>query len=264
MGNPICVVDAFTEQRFSGNPAAVCFPDGPREAAWMQAVAREMNLAETAFVTPRAAGFDLRWFTPTVEVDLCGHATLASAHALWESGRLAAGAPARFQTRSGDLTARAVGPWIEMDFPSIATQPGVPPPDLLAALGVGPQAVRWSGTNSLGYLVELEEEAAVRALRPNPQALRRLPVVLACVTASGRGPHDFVSRLFAPAIGIDEDPVTGGSHCFLGPYWAAKLGKHEVLGYQASARGGHVRVRPQGERVLLGGHAVTVWRGELA
>jgi PhzF family phenazine biosynthesis protein len=254
-------VDAFTDRAFAGNPAAVCFLDGPREAGWMQDVAREMNLSETAFLAPADGGFNLRWFTPAVEVELCGHATLASAHALWETGRLGAGETARFHTLSGLLTAERRGEWIELDFPARRVEPEEPPPGLLAALGASPS---FAGKSRYDYFLELPEEDAVRALRPDFQALRPLPVRGIIVTARGTGnPFDFVSRFFAPGSGVDEDPVTGSAHCTLAPYWAERLGKEEMLAYQASARGGVVRVRAVGERVKLGGQAVTVLQGRL-
>ncbi len=267
MGNAISVVDAFTEQRFAGNPAGVCFPEGEPDAAWMQSVAREMNLSETAFLRRRADGYDLRWFTPAIEVDLCGHATLASAHLLWESGRLPPAAEARFSTRSGWLTARRSGALIEMDFPVQAVQPGPVVAPVLAALGVRPGQVRYFGRTAARHFIHVDDEALVRDLKPDFRALNADALGRAVVTAAAAAPgggYDFVSRFFAPNAGIDEDPVTGSAHCCLAPYWASLLGKSEMTGYQASTRGGLVRVRPQGERVLLGGQAITVWRGELA
>jgi PhzF family phenazine biosynthesis protein len=220
-----------------------------------------MNLAETAFLLPREDGFDLRWFTPTVEVDLCGHATLASAHLLWEEGRLEPEEQARFHTRSGLLTADQRGDWIEMDFPAEPEQPVTPPDLLVQALGAPP---RYTGMNRFDYLVELDSEAAVRSVQPDLRLLAALPARGVIVTARAEpAGFDFVSRFFAPAAGIDEDPVTGSAHCCLGPYWGARLDKDELTAYQASARGGVVRVRLGGTRVYLGGQAVTVLRGEL-
>ncbi len=272
MNVPVLQIDAFTLQPFSGNPAAVCVLERAGEAAWMQSVAAEMNLSETAFLVPRQRGgspdgFDLRWFTPTVEVDLCGHATLASAHALWEQGRLSGGAPARFHTRSGALTCRKDGAWIWMDFPATAAHPAEVPAGLLEGLGLAPAARPVPvARNKFDYLVELETEMAVRDLKPDPGRLRPLPVrgVIVTARADGGRPYDFVSRFFAPAAGIDEDPVTGSAHCALAPYWGERLGRTAMTGYQASRRGGTVRVEVKGERVLLGGQAVTVLRGELA
>jgi len=227
----------------------------------MRDVAREMNLSETAFLVPQDGGYNLRWFTPAVEVDLCGHATLASAHVLWEEGHLAAGAQARFHTRSGLLLAERHGDWIEMDFPAKLAEAAEAPGDLAAALGLQPVYV---GRNQFDYLVEVESAAAVRGARPDYGVLRKMTVRGVIVTARSDSPDfDFISRFFAPGAGIDEDPVTGSSHTCLGPYWSKRLGKTEFLAYQASARGGVVRVRCSGDRVHLGGQAVTVLRGEL-
>jgi PhzF family phenazine biosynthesis protein len=227
----------------------------------MQHVAREMNLADTAFLVQRTDGFDLRWFTPGVEVDLCGHATLASAHVLWEEGRLPPEEVARFHTRSGVLTASRSGDLIWLDFPATPAQPAAPPTDLEAALGAAP---RWVGRTPFDYLVELDSDAAVRSLVPNLARLAAIEARGIVVTARAADQDgDFVSRFFAPAIGIPEDPVTGSTHCALAPFWAARLHRNELVGYQASARGGTVRTRLQGDRVLLGGKAVTVVRGEI-
>ena len=258
---PLVQVDAFTAVPYRGNPAAVCVLAAPRDAAWMQAVAAEMNLAETAFLEPRADGFGLRWFTPAVEVDLCGHATLASAHALWEDGALAPHAPARFHTRSGPLTCERRDGWIEMDFPSEPATACDAPPRLAAALRVAP---KWVGRNRFDYVVEVEDAATVRALAPDLAALATVDCRGVMVTApAGTCEHDFVSRFFGPRVGIPEDPVTGSAHCCLGPLWSERLAKPEVVGYQSSARGGVVRVRPRGPRVTLAGQAVTVLRGHL-
>jgi PhzF family phenazine biosynthesis protein len=262
MGLRIVQVDAFTDTPFRGNPAAVCVLPDERDAAWMQAVAAEMNLSETAFLVKRADGFGLRWFTPAVEVDLCGHATLASAHVLWEDRHLAREAQARFHTKSGLLTADRSGEWIELDFPVKRETPAAAPPGLAEALGAAPKYI---GRNQFDYLVEVDSEDTVRALAPDHAALAKLPVRGVIVTSRASTPgFDFVSRFFAPGSGIAEDPVTGSSHCALGPFWGARLGKTQMLAYQASARGGVVRVRLAGERVALAGQAVTVLRGELA
>jgi PhzF family phenazine biosynthesis protein len=253
-------VDAFTDEPFKGNPAAVCLLDREVHDGWMQAVAAEMNLSETAFLRPDGDGFGLRWFTPTVEVDLCGHATLASAHALWEEGEVAAGEPIRFATRSGVLTASSRSGEIELDFPATPPEPAEAPPGLLEALGVEP---RWVGRSRFDYLVEVGSEQAVRALRPDLERLRAIETRGVIVTAGGSPPFDVVSRYFAPAYGIDEDPVTGSAHCCLAPFWSDRLGKGELVAYQASRRGGVVRTRLAGDRVVLGGQAVTVLRGEL-
>jgi len=261
MSPRIVQVDAFTAEPFAGNPAAVCVLAHAADKRWMQQVAREMNLSETAFLFRQGDGWSLRWFTPSVEVALCGHATLASAHVLWQDGHLAQGVQARFDTKSGRLTADRKGDWIEMDFPAEPAQPADPPESLLAALGV---AATFVGKNRMDYIVEIESEAAVRALQPDFTRLRSLPVRGVMVTArSSDGGYDFVSRFFAPGSGVDEDPVTGSAHCCLAPYWGAKLGKTEMTGHQVSARGGVVRVRNAGDRVILGGQAVTVLRGDL-
>jgi PhzF family phenazine biosynthesis protein len=259
----IVQVDAFTNKPFSGNPAAVCVLPQPAPDQWMRDVAREMNLAETAFLTPHDdGGFRLRWFTPAVEVDLCGHATVASAHVLWQDGHLPAGRQARFHTRSGLLLADQRGEWIELDFPSKVAAAAQAPPELLPALGVAQAA--FVGKNAFDYLVEVDSEETLRALDPDHSKLRKLPVRGVIVTArAGGGEYDFVSRFFAPGSGIDEDPVTGSAHCALGPYWGERLGKSEFTAFQASARGGVVRVRLEGDRVILGGQAVTVMTGEL-
>ena len=258
----IVQVDAFTNRPFAGNPAAVCvLPTAPADQ-WMRDVAREMNLSETAFLAPQADGYNLRWFTPAVEVDLCGHATVASAHVLWEDGHLPAGAQARFYTRSGRLLADQRGDWIELDFPATTAAPAEPPPHLLDALGAKAQFV---GRNKFDYLVEVASEEELRGLQPDFTTLRRLPVRGVIVTARATTPEfDFVSRFFGPGSGIDEDPVTGSAHCALGPYWSKQMGKTEFTAFQASARGGVVRVCVKGDRVILGGQAVTVLRGELA
>src|SRR3990172_3469200 len=207
MGLGITQVDAFTDRPFAGNPAAVCVLPAPRDAAWMQDVAREMNLAETAFLEPRADGFGLRWFTPTVEVDLCGHATLAAAHVLWEESHLPPGVQARFHTRSGLLSADRRGAWIELNFPATPAEPAPPPPGLAQALGAPAAHV---GRTRFDYLVEVDAEATLRGLRPDHAALAALPVRGVIVTSrAAAGGFDFVSRFFAPAAGIPEGPGPG-------------------------------------------------------
>jgi len=257
----ITQVDAFTDRPFAGNPAAVCILPAPADAHWMQDVAREMNLSETAFLSPRPDGFNLRWFTPAVEVDLCGHATLASAHVLWEDGHLPPASSARFHTRSGLLSAERRDDWIEMDFPATPAEPGTAPAGLAAAIGVAP---RFVGRSRFDYLLEVDGEEIVRGCKPDFGALARVEARGVIVTSrAAASSYDFVSRFFAPRAGVNEDPVTGSAHCALAPYWTAKLGRSSLTGYQASARGGTVRVRLQGDRVILGGQAVTVLRGEL-
>jgi predicted PhzF superfamily epimerase YddE/YHI9 len=261
MGQRILQVDAFTARPFAGNPAAVCVLTAPADERWMQDVAREMNLSETAFLHRHVDGFRLRWFTPTVEVDLCGHATLAAAHVLWEERHLAPDEPARFHTRGGLLTAARRGDWIELDFPAEPIGATPAPSGLHEALGV---PIVFAGCNRFDALVELETEEAVRTLAPDFGRLAALPVRGVIVTGRAVTPgYDFVSRFFAPRVGIAEDPVCGSAHCGLGPFWGARLGKDELVGFQVSARGGEVRVRLEGDRVVLGGRAVTVLRGEL-
>ncbi len=253
-------IDAFTDTPFHGNPAAVCLLDYERDSDWMQALAAEMNLSETAFVRPLAAGFELRWFTPTIEVNLCGHATLASAHVLWETGRLATDSAAVFHTRSGELIARRRGSAIELDFPADPTTPMERLEALDDILGK-PVVSLHRGRED--WLVELDSEAAVRDCRPDMQAIAALPARGLIVTASGSEPFDFVSRFFGPGAGIEEDPVTGSAHCTLAGYWGARLGKLSMKAWQASARGGEVGVRLAGERVALTGQAVIVFEGTL-
>jgi PhzF family phenazine biosynthesis protein len=268
-GLPLIQIDAFADRPFAGNPAAVCLlpPQMRVDDAWMAHVAREMNLSETAFLVPTDDGaFNLRWFTPKVEVALCGHATLASAHALWETGVIGPGEPARFDTQSGRLTCRqSASGRIEMDFPAKLAAPAEAPEALFPALGVEAAQVLAVLRNAFDYLVEVDSEATVRALDPDHGRLRTLPVrgVIVTSCAAAGAAYDFVSRFFAPGSGVDEDPVTGSAHCALAPYWAAKLGRTELVGYQASARGGTVWTRLEADRVVLGGYAVTVLRGLL-
>ena len=257
----ITQVDAFTNRPFTGNPAAVCILQEPEPDWWMQDVAREMNLSETAFLIPHEEGYDLRWFTPIAEVKLCGHATLASAHVLWEDGVHPAGEPIRFHTLSGELTATRQDDWIELDFPAQPATEAPAPEHLAAALGVEPV---WVGRGDTDWLVEVADEKTVRTMQPDFGALRRVEARGVTVTAVATGStYDFVSRFFAPRVGIDEDPVTGSAHCALGPFWSARLDREELVGYQVSPRGGRVRTRVAGDRVILGGQAITVLRAEL-
>lgn len=255
-------VDAFTDRPFGGNPAAVCLLNEPADPKWMQMAAAEMNLSETAFITPQANGFGLRWFTPAAEVELCGHATLASAHVLWETGKVPGSQPAIFHTRSGALTCtRDADGWITMDFPSRPAEACDAPAGLLEALNARAMFV---GSNKMDFIVQMEDEQAVRATKPDFRALKNVNARGVIVTAASSAPGvDFVSRFFAPAVGVDEDPVTGSAHCCLAPFWAQRLGRNELVGYQASTRGGTVRVRSCGERVNLIGKAVTISRGTL-
>jgi PhzF family phenazine biosynthesis protein len=261
MSVPLFLVDSFTDRPFAGNPAAVCLLPEPRDAAWMQDVASEMNLSETAFLVARDDGYDLRWFTPAVEVDLCGHATLASAHVLWEAGHVPAGQEARFHSRSGLLTARRRDEWIELDFPAFRPEASPAPPQLIKGLRVEPA---WAGRSRGYHFVELESEGVLRGLQPDFGLLRELGTGVIATSRSDDPGFDFVSRFFGPAMGIDEDPVTGSAHCHLGPYWQGRLAKSEFVARQISRRGGVVRVRLEGDRAVLSGQAVTVLRGELA
>ena len=261
MSIPLFHVDAFTEQPFRGNPAAVCILPQQRDAPWLQSVAAEMNLAETAFVERRTDGFRLRWFTPKVEVDLCGHATLAAAHVLWHEGHVPSIKPILFDTQSGILSATQNDGDINLDFPLTPEEPAPIPAGLADALGV---PLAYVGKSRFDYLVEIDSEATLRRLKPNFSLLATLPIRGLIVTSrSARPEFDFVSRYFAPAAGIDEDPVTGSAHCCLASYWRKQLNKSEFTAYQASARGGVVRVRISGDRAILGGRAVIVAKGTL-
>ncbi len=272
MPTPLWHIDAFSDQPCSGNPAAGYLLGAPAEPSWMQSLAAEMNLSETAFLMRQGDGFSLRWFTPKVEVDLCGHATLASAHALWEQGLVDAGATIRFQTRSGELTASRRDGLIWLDLPMRPAVPVKAPPAVSAALGITPT---WMGTTGSGrdpvsspeenYLLVVADARAVRGIRPDFGALRAATAAGVIVTSRGDdSSYHFISRYFAPGHGIDEDPVTGSAHCTLGPYWAEQLGISNLAAFQASARGGELWVRLSGDRVHIGGTAVTVVRGSLA
>jgi predicted PhzF superfamily epimerase YddE/YHI9 len=256
----VIVVDAFADTPFTGNPAAVCILSAPREERWMQAVAREMNHANTAFLHREGDSWRIRWFTPVTEVDLCGHATLASAHVLWETGAAGRDQGVAFETRSGRLTASRQDGWIMLDLPAMPPVPVAPPPGLEAAIGA---RVLGAFHTPFDWLTELESEAAVRTLQPGLGAIERLGRRGVIVTSPASKPYAFVSRFFAPAVGLPEDAVTGSAHCALGPFWGAKLDQSEMLACQASPRGGSVRVLVRGDRVLVGGRAVTTLRGEL-
>jgi PhzF family phenazine biosynthesis protein len=257
-------VDAFTDTPFKGNPAAVCLMEGEKSEAWMQSVAMEMNLSETAFVQREDHGFRLRWFTPVTEVSLCGHATLAAAHVLWEEG-LDTREEAVFHTTSGVLTARKADLWIELDFPSRRVVRAEKNPRLNEALGASPLYTgRFETPNGLMFLLEIEGEDAVSNLKPDFGALVLAGARAVIVTSrSSRPEYDFCSRFFAPGVGINEDPVTGSAHCYLTPYWADKLGKQDLVGFQSSRRSGVVGCSLHGERVRLRGKALTIFRGEL-
>lgn len=261
----IFVVDAFTDIPFSGNPAGVCPLDGAGDPGWMQRVAAELNLSETAFVRPvdePDADYELRWFTPTVEVDLCGHATVATTHALHTSGRIGHHTPVRYATRSGVLRATpGDDAAITLDFPADPPTPGDPPEGLSPALDT--PVLRFAQGRAFA-LAELGDAAAVRSLHPDLAAMQATGITKLIVTAPGDDPGtDCVSRVFAPGVGIDEDPVTGSAHCMLGPYWAGRLGRTTLHAHQASPRGGRMDVTPHGDRVELTGRAVTVIDGEL-
>lgn len=256
---PLFHVDAFTDRPFAGNPAAVCLLPYWKGDRWLHAVAREMNLSETAFLVKQPDHFDRRWFTPTIKVDLCGHATLASAHVLWQQGQ-AMSDEIRFSTRSGILKAMRHGDDIELDFPLKPEDPAQAPAGLLEALGV---SARYVGKNQIDYLVEVESEVALRGIAPDFKRLAAVPVREIIVTSRSANPRfDFLSRFFAPGAGIDEDPVTGSAHCCLADFWRKRLDKTEFVAFQASARGGVVKVRIVKDRALLGGRAVTVAKGE--
>jgi PhzF family phenazine biosynthesis protein len=261
-GLPLYHVDAFTEKPFAGNPAAICILNDTRPAAWMQSVAAEMNLSETAFIRRLGTDFELRWFTPTTEVDLCGHATLASAHVMWGEGFVREDESVRFQTKSGTLTCSRAAGAIEMDFPAIPIAEELAPPSIIDALGIRPT---YTGGAKFFYLFLVESEGIVRALQPNFDALRSLAGMRGViVTSPSTDPRfDFVSRFFGPGAGIDEDPVTGSAHCCLAPFWSERLGKPAMTGFQASRRGGIVHARLANDRIILGGNAITVTRGEL-
>ncbi|MDX6767910.1 MAG: PhzF family phenazine biosynthesis protein [Elusimicrobiota bacterium] len=256
-----CVVDAFAEKPFTGNPAAVVRLDGERDDEWRRAVAAEFNLSETAFLEPAGAAWRLRWFTPTQEVPLCGHATLAAAHALWSWGAVPPAAPLAFDTASGRLEARRDGEHLVIDLPADPPRHAAPPPGLLAAVGETPL---WLGETAQEFVLEMDSEDTVRRAAPSPAALKACTTKGLVLTApSKRAAYDVVSRCFYPSQGIDEDPVTGSAHCAVGPYWAERLKKPVLAAYQASKRGGVLLVRPKGARVELGGRALTVWTGKL-
>lgn len=258
---PICWVDAFTDKPFSGNPAGVCVLEQALPEAQMKSIALEVNASETAFLVKSAKGYDLRWFTPVIEVDLCGHGTLAAAHVLFSENREARETVIRFQTRSGELTARCVNDdWIQLDFPAIKSIPVEDSPEIERA--IGRRVVAVSRTHN-SIIAELGSEVDVRDARPDMAAILSLRVHGVIITARSSSPYDFVSRFFAPDAGVNEDPVTGSAHCALGPYWQRLLGKDKFLAYQASARGGIVKVAVVGDRVLLEGRAVTTINGEI-
>ncbi|MDZ7314864.1 MAG: PhzF family phenazine biosynthesis protein [candidate division KSB1 bacterium] len=261
MGINIYQVDAFTKEKFKGNPAVICLLERHADESWMQAFAAEMNFSETAFVLPLEDGFHLRWFTPTTEVDLCGHATLAAAHVLFEIGRLSTGSEAHFHTRSGLLTVRKEGDLYWMKFPSEPPKPTESSPSLTRIFGAPPIYV---GRNRHDMLIHMEDPQMVTDFVPDFYELAEFPVRGIILTSRSEDPaYDFISRFFAPRVGINEDPVTGSAHCCLGPYWAQLLGKSSLRAYQASNRGGELLVVVKPDSVLLGGSAVMIFKGEL-
>jgi PhzF family phenazine biosynthesis protein len=262
MGLKIVQVDAFASEAFTGNPAAVCILNEAVDSDWMQNVALEMNLSETAFLLREGQGYRLRWFTPAAEVELCGHATLASAHVLWQDGHLKPDQRAEFSTLSGELAADREDDLICLDFPATpvaSVEASDLPPMLIEAVGCRPAFV---GRSKFDYLVELSSEEELRGLSPDMSGIVRAGARGVIATARGEE-YDFVSRFFAPAVGVPEDPVTGSAHCALASYWADKLGRSELRAFQASQRGGIVHVAVSGDRVKLKGTAVTTLRGEL-
>jgi PhzF family phenazine biosynthesis protein len=260
MAREIVQIDAFTGVPFKGNPAAVCLLKEPAGEEWMQNVALEMNLSETAFASPEEDGYRLRWFTPAVEVELCGHATLATAYLMYHDQIVAENEQAIFHTKSGKLIAAKKDDMIWLDFPGFDIAPCEPHAGLLEGLQVDPLFV---GKGTYDYLVEVSDEELVREAAPDFTLLRQPPLRGIILTAKGTGSYDFVSRFFAPKVGIPEDPVTGSAHCILGPYWRKRLGRDSFRAYQASQRGGEVAVEVEGARVSLGGQAVITMRGNL-
>lgn len=261
MSVSLYLVDAFTGMPFKGNPAAVCLLHSPADEAWMQNVAAEMNHSETAFVYPEQSGYGIRWFTPTTEVELCGHAALASVHVLREAGIIKDGEDVVFYAKSITITAKCSDGRIEMDFPILPVDAVETPDGLIEAIGVEPVSC---SANKRLLLVELADEDAVREFNPDFTRIAAVDAPCLLITAkSDCNAYDFVSRFFAPRMGINEDPVTGSAHCSLGVYWQQRLGKSELIGYQASSRGGVVGVRVEGNRTYLSGMAVTVMTGVL-
>jgi PhzF family phenazine biosynthesis protein len=261
MFHEIFTVDSFSHQPFRGNPAGVCVLREPMDEITQRMIARELNLSETAFLQDHGDHYKLRWFTPEVEIDLCGHATLASAHVIWQEGLRPTSEQLRFRTRSGLLTATKNGEWIELDFPAYQVEPVADMTPIAAAIGA-PVLSAWL-SSSQKVLAELESSAQVKSLRPDFSAIAQAAPHGLIVTAQSEPPFDFVSRFFAPAYGINEDPVTGSAHCVLVPYWSQKLGKKELYAFQASARGGELKLRLEGDRVKIGGQATTIMKANM-
>lgn len=261
----LCQVDAFSAVPFKGNPAGVCVLERVMPDEWMLHLAEEMNLSETAFVLKKSRCYSLRWFTPKTEVSLCGHATLATAHILWELGILKDNEEAVFETKSGILRARKEGVAIEMDFPARIVEPIAENRDLNRSLGVSPVFTGlYAKENGNVYLLEVETDRVVKEMSPDFGLLLMTDARAVIVTSrSTQAEYDFISRFFAPAVGINEDPVTGSAHCYLTPYWTQKMGKTEMKAFQASRRTGEIGCRLMGDRVVLQGQAVTIFRAEL-
>lgn len=261
MKSKIYVVDAFTKTPFTGNPACVCFLQEAKEDQWMQNVAFEMRLSETAFLFQQEDGFSLRWFTPKTEVDLCGHATLAAAHILWETGILKPDETAKFETNSGTITADKVDDLVEMKFPILYQRPADFNPELISAFNITPMYV---GSFENKLLIEVDGEEIVKSIEPDFRKLQQFDERAVVITSLAESEeYDFVSRHFAPWVGVYEDPVTGSNHSCLGPYWARRLDKTELKAYQASPRGGMLNLRVEKDCVYIGGNAITVYEGEL-
>ncbi|RIW15748.1 PhzF family phenazine biosynthesis protein [Algoriphagus lacus] len=262
MNLPIAVVDAFTDKPFSGNPAGVCLLEKTLSAEQMQAIAMEMNLSETAFVerTAEHGVFSLRWFTPTLEIDLCGHATLASSFWMLQSGWAHEGETIRFQTRSGELRVKSEGGWLIMDFPLIPTFTDTHPRFSLELFG---NPIVHAAQLRKNWIFELESEKAVRELIPDFGEIAENSEEGFIVTAKGDGQYDIVSRFFGPNVGVPEDPVTGFAHCALMDYWNQKTGKTQLKAYQASKRGGELFLEKHDDRVMIKGKAVRVLVGTL-
>lgn len=257
----LSIINTFTEQAFKGNPAAVCFLSDEKESSWMQTVAKELNLPTTAFIWFINDEYHLRWFTPSVEIPICGHGTLASAYFLWEKRYVDKARSIPFHTKSGVIKAQLIDGWIQLQFPAIIEQNVVAPELLIKALGVEPVYV---GKSRLDYLVEVESEEIVRNLKPNIDLIAQLPVRGVIVTShSNANEFDFVSRFFSPAQGIIEDYVNGSSHCCLGPYWKNKLHKTDFTAYQASERGGIIKIKVLGDEIFLSGKSITIFEGKL-
>lgn len=261
MAHALYQVDAFTQKPFEGNPAAVCVLEGPQKEDWMQSLASEMNLSETAFLLPEQDGWRLRWFTPTTEVDLCGHATLASAMVLFETHPELRDDTIRFLTKSGELLAKWVEGQVELNFPAMKPQPLTVPNQVVKVLGFQPVGAVFSGNY---FLFEAGDPSQIMDADPDMDDLAGLPMPEVIITAKSPMPeYDFISRFFAPQLGVDEDPVTGSAHCLLTPYWGEKLGKKRLSAFQASKRGGSLELEWVDDRILIKGSAAFIFKAEL-